>query len=70
MKRDKPFITVARLLRGYEITPTKLAAILGCAYGTARSRLDNPSTLSLGELELVSLKAHIPMDEIRASIRR
>lgn len=70
MTGDKPFINVRRLLLGYDVTPSALARILGCAYTTARSRLDNPQTFSLGELERVSLKAHIPMDEIRAAIRR
>ena len=70
MKGNIPFVNVRRLLLGYDITASELARILGCAYTTARSRLDNPQTFSLGELERVSLKAHIPMDEIRAAIRR
>lgn len=70
MKRDKPFVTVSRLLLAYGLSASRLASIIGCSYNTARSRLDNPSTLTLGELETVSLKAHVPMEEIRASIRR
>lgn len=70
MKRDKPFITVRRLLLGYDVTASELARILDCSYNTARSRLDNPQTFTLHELEMVSLRHHVPMDEIRASIRR
>lgn len=70
MKHDVPFITVSRLLKGYDVNAANLARILNCAYGTARSRLDNPRTFSLGELEQVSIRAGIPMAEIRDSIKR
>ena len=67
---NTPFKPVARLLLGYGLTASNLSRLLGCAYTTARSRLDRPSTFSLGELEAVSIKAGIPMEEIRAAIRR
>ncbi len=70
MKKDKPFITVRRLLLGYDVTASSLAETLGCCYNTARSRLDNPQTFTLHELELVSLRHPVPMEEIRTSIRR
>lgn len=70
MKRDKPFITVRRLLLGYDVTVTSLANTLGCCRNTARSRLERPETFTLHELEMVSIRHHIPMDEIRESIKR
>ena len=70
MTREVSFISVSRLLKGYDITPSNLARILGCAYSTAKSRLNNPQTFSLGELETVSIKAHVPMSEIREAIKR
>lgn len=70
MTRTKPFVTVERLLRGYGLTPSRLAKLWGCSYNTARARLERPSTLTLGELEAVSMRAGIPMQEIRDSIKR
>lgn len=71
MKRAEiPFAPVQRLLRGYGLTAVQLAAILGCSYNTAASRLRNPSLLTLRELELVSVRGGIPMDEVRAAIKR
>ena len=71
VKRSEiPFIKVRRLLLGYELDPVALSKVLGCSYNTAKSRLDNPSTLTVGELETISVKGHIPIDEIRAAIIR
>lgn len=71
MKRtDIPFGSVQRLLRGYGLNAVQLAAIWDCSYNTAAARLRNPSRLTLRELELVSIRAGIPIAEIRESIKR
>lgn len=70
MTKDIPFVNVRRLLLGYDVTTSNLARILGCSYNTAKTRMNHPSTFSLAELEQVSLKGHVPMDEIRNAIRR
>ena len=66
----KPFIKMRRLLLGYELTPTKLSAILGVCRNTASARLDNPGKLTLEDLYAISRKAHIPIEEIREAIVR
>lgn len=59
-----------RLLLGYGLNGPALAEVLGCTPNTARRRLESPGTLTLAELELVSRKAHVPMDEIRAAFMK
>lgn len=68
--RDVPFVKIKRLLIGYGLNGPALAEVLDCTPNTARSRLERPETLTLAELELVSRKGHVPMDEIRAAIIR
>ena len=65
-----PFVKMKRLLLGYGLNAPALAAVLDCSAQTARRRLETPGTLTLAELEAVSRKAHVPMDEIRAAINR
>lgn len=69
-RTEPPFVKIRRLLLGYELDAVALSKILGCSYNTAKSRLDNPATLTVGELETVSAKGHVPIDEIRAAIIR
>ena len=54
-----------RLLRGYDITASKLSYILNCYETTARSRLKNPGTLTGDEWLKISRRGHIPIEEIR-----
>lgn len=68
--KEPPFIRVRRLLLGYEMTPQSLAAVLECSENTARARLRSPETLTLGELDKISRRGHIPMEEIRAALVR
>lgn len=68
-ERPKPFAAVGRLLKGYDVTPSALASKTGWSYGKAQSRIKNPATLTLAELDVISRGFHIPMDEIRSAIR-
>ena len=54
-----------RLLKGYDITPQRLSSILICSVPKARSRINNPGTLTGDEWLLISRRGHIPMEEIR-----
>lgn len=69
-KAAKPWAPVERLLRGYGLTPTILADVLGVGRQTATRRLDKPGTLTLDELYRISTRAHIPMEEIREAVKR
>lgn len=65
-----PWAKMSRLLKGYDLTGPKLAEILGVSRPTARSRLDEPGKLTLADLDLISRRAHIPLDELRECIGR
>lgn len=63
-----PFAGVSRLLRGYA-NAVEIADKLGKSYGTAKSRLDNPENLTLGELRRLSMRLHIPKEELMEEIK-
>ena len=69
-QREVPFVSVRRLLLGYELDAAALAKILECTPKTARARLANPGTFTLAELERVNRAGRVPMEEIRSAIRR
>ena len=69
-KTEMPFVKMRRLLLGYELDAVALSAIIGCSYNTARSRIDHPEKLTLAELDAISKKGHVPMDELRSAIIR
>ena len=56
---------MTRLLLGYELTAPRLATVLGCSENTARLRLNDPSTLTLAELDRIRRFGHVPVEEIR-----
>ena len=68
-QRAEPFSEVGRLLRGYGVTPTALAQKTGWSYGKAKTRCFVPGALTLSELEKIGRLFHIPMEEIRQSIK-
>lgn len=68
--KAEPWKKLTRLLRGYRITGPALAGILGCSEPTAYRRLKEPGTLTLDELHTISLRAHIPIEELREAISR
>lgn len=69
-QRSAPGEKMARLLRGYGMTGTKLAAVLGCSERTARSRINSPYDLTFGELIRISERGHVPIEEIREAVTR
>lgn len=68
LNRPKPFEAVARLLKGYA-KASEIGTALGKSYQTARMRLDKPEDLTLGELRLLSLRLHIPKEELISAIK-
>ena len=67
--RAKPFEQMNRLLLGYGLNGVKLSRIIGTSQPTAKKKLDNPSLLTLAEIDLIHRNAHIPYDELREAIR-
>ena len=66
----EPWAKMTRLLRGYQLNPTTLASVLECSRPTATKRMQQPGTLTLDELYAISIRAHIPMEEIREAVSR
>ena len=64
-----PFITVTRLIKGYESNQSKLAEIIGCSRETIRKRLTNPEQFTLGDLKKISQAVQIPIEEVREAIK-
>lgn len=68
IKREKLFDAVTRLLKGYA-KASEIGEALGKSYQTAKERLDNPQDLTLGELRTLSMRLHIPKEEIMNVIK-
>lgn len=68
IKKEKLFDAVARTLKGYA-NASEIGAALGKSYQTARARLDKPEDLTLGELRMLSMRLHIPKEEIMNVIK-
>ena len=69
-KPDPPYARMTRLLRGYGLNGPKLAQILGVTPPTGNKRLEQPVTLTIGDLDRINRLGHIPMEEIREAICR
>lgn len=63
-----PFQKMQKLLKGYGFNGENLVPVLGYSPKTNRSRIQDPRLLTLGDLENLSRKGHIPIDEIREAI--
>jgi len=59
---------MARLLLGYGLSAPRLAVVLNVSAPTARERLNDPSRLTLGDLDRINRFGHIPLNEIREAI--
>ncbi len=68
--KDMPFRSISMLLKGYDITATRLAEILDCSWNTAKKRIETPGTFTLEELWRVSQKGHVPIDSLRQAFVR
>ena len=64
-----PFAKLARLIRGYGYDSVKLGRIIECSQPTAMKKMKNPEFFTLGELEKISRRGHIPIEEIREAIQ-
>lgn len=62
------FAAVARVLKGYGST-TEIAAAMEKSVPTATARIKRPEDLTLGELRRLSMRLHIPKEEIVNSIK-
>ena len=67
--REEPFADVSRLLKGYDMTGVRLAGVLGKSEFTARQRIKFPADLTLGELDLICKRGHIPAEKLREAIK-
>lgn len=57
------------LVNGYlALNRKQLADVLGCSYNTARNRLNDPATFTLGELRIITRSLCIPIEEVRAAL--
>lgn len=65
--RETKFAALGRCIRGYANAP-KVAEALGCTPKTARNKLNNPELFTVGDLEQIRNKLHIPIEEIRERI--
>lgn len=67
-KREPP---LTRLLNTYGFHHGEpLAKVLGCSIPTALKRIKDPKLLTIGELELINKRGHVPIEEIREAIGR
>ena len=69
LKTSKPYEDLQILLRGYGLTGSTLARVIGKSEGTARSRLTSPGTLTVSELAMIVKNGHVPADKLREAIK-
>lgn len=67
-KKEPDFIKVGRLIRGYA-TPPKIAEMIGCSATTARKKMNYPELFTLGELNMICRRAHIPVEDMRQAVQ-
>lgn len=61
---------IRSLLQSYDITDgAHLGRILNKPPKTGRRRMDDPDTLTVGEIRRLSTHGHIPIEELRAAIK-
>lgn len=59
---------VRRLIKGYGISGSGLATILGVSKPTGKWKLDNPERLTLADIHKIATNGHISMDELREAM--
>lgn len=58
-----------RVLNAYELNSgPALASVLGVSRNTALARINHPEQLTVGELRKISLRGHVPVEELRAAL--
>lgn len=64
------FDDLRRLLKAYDLSDGyALGRVLGCSGPTARSRIKDPSRLTLGEICSICVRGGVPADKIRDAIK-
>lgn len=70
LKRNQP-PPMQKLLGAYGLnTGEPLARVLGVSIPTALKRIKDPALLTVGDLELINRRGHVPIEEIREAIGR
>ena len=69
LKSNEPYAELRRLLKGYGMTGSRLARVIGKCESTARERLICPGSLTVNELGLICKAGHIPADELRGALK-
>lgn len=59
---------MTRLLWSYEVNGASLANALKCAPKTARTKIENPDKLTLGDLTIIHRRFGIPVDDMRRCV--
>lgn len=62
------FKKFGQLVRGYGFNSVSLSRVLGCSPPTAMKKIQEPRLFTLEDISNLSIKGHIPIDEIRTSI--
>lgn len=69
-KREIPFQAMTMLLKSYGMTGPKFAPVLMQSHVTAKKKIEDPSLLTLGDLDRVNRVLGIPWEELREAVRR
>ena len=69
LRVDGPYEEFKRLLKGYGMTGSRLARVIGKCESTARDRLHNPGSFTLNELRMLNQTGHIPADELKGALK-
>ena len=64
----KKIPALQQLLRGKGFSGENLAPIIQCSPNTARKKIRDPALLTVGDLELINRRGHVPIEEIREAI--
>ena len=67
-KKEPDFIRVTRLIRGYAPV-SKVAEMIGRSVPTARKKINDPRQFTLGELQMISMRAHIPWEAMNQAVK-
>lgn len=67
-KKEPDFIRVTRLIRGY-VPVSKVAEMIGRSVPTARKKINDPRQFTLGELQMISMRAHIPWEDMNQAVK-
>lgn len=67
-KKEPDFIKVSRLIKGYASVP-RVAEMIGKSDPTARKKMNDPSQFTLGELQMICMRAHIPWEDMNQAVK-